>query len=95
MTKEKITFTDRDDLIKKLMVKKSDVSREREGLINSLQKAIQRIEHGDKTSINKVLELRKQMLTASSELYIEIDENKAFSLTVAELSLLEEIEFDE
>lgn len=98
MAKEKITFVDRDDLMKKLdaakiVMKKSDVNKE--GLVSSLQKALMRVKRGDKHATLEVLKLRKKMLSLSSETYIELNEEQLFSTAVAELEIVEEIDDNE
>lgn len=86
----KITFTDRDDLLKKLVVKKVDANQE--GILSALQKAIKRAKRGDKEATKAVIKLRKNMLRTCAEVYMELEEDDLFTTTVAELNLLEEIE---
>lgn len=98
MSKEKIQFVDRDDLIKKLdaeriLVKKSDIHKD--NILAGLQDAIKRSKRGDKHAIKEIVKLRKKMLQLSSETYIELEEDQLFSATIAQLEVVEEIDTDE
>ena len=87
---KKIEFSDRNDLIDKLVVKKSDLGPESNKVIDGLVKALNRVKRGDKKAMQKILELRKGMLFASSEAYIELNEDELFELAQPEHEFLEE-----
>jgi hypothetical protein len=90
---EKIKFTDKDDLLKKLVFKKSDVNQN--NAVSGLQKALKRVKRGDKEAMRIVLKHRKRMLSAAALVYIEVEEDEQYDVVVAELQVIEQIELDD
>lgn len=90
MSKEKITFNDRDDLVKKLVVKKSEANHE--NAVKGLQNALKRLKRGDKHAVKEIIKLRKKMLNAAAEVYMELEEESLFSTVVAEIEVVDSIE---
>lgn len=93
MAQEKIKFTDKDDLIKKLVFKKSDINHE--GAVNSLKAALKRVKRGDKEAAKLVVKLRNRMLSASALAYIELEEDELFNVVSAEIEVIDSIDLED
>jgi hypothetical protein len=83
-----IKFKDRDDLIAKLILKKSDVP-EASKIIDALASSFKAFKRGDKKAMQDVIRLRKRLLNASSEVYIEMDEDGMYDAVVTQLNVLD------
>lgn len=90
MEAKKIRFEDRNDLLEKLVVKKGDPKVGR--IATSLAANLQALKRGDKQAAKEVIRLRKQMLMASAEVYIELDEDNIYDTIMVELDFMEEFE---
>lgn len=90
---KKLSFNDREDLISQLVVKKADVP-EASKIITGLTEALKRYKKGDKKAMQEVIRLRKKLLSASAEVYIELEEDNMYNAVVAELNVLEIIDVD-
>lgn len=88
--KELIIFKDREDLVEKLknvVIKKADANKEQ--AFTRLKKLLYSYKKGDKHSIQQIIKLRKKILSATSYIDIEIEEDDHFNLVAEELNLLE------
>jgi hypothetical protein len=90
---EKIQFTDRDDLLKKMVFKKSEVNKD--NAVAGLQKALKRVKRGDRDAMKLVLKHRKRMLSAAALVYIEIEEDEQYNAVVAEISVIDQIDLED
>lgn len=88
-----IKFKDREDLIVQLnsiVLKKSDPKVKE--AFEALKAALKSYKRGDKRAMQEVIKLRKKMLSASCEVYIELEEDKKFDKVATELLILDEID---
>jgi hypothetical protein len=87
----KITFKDREDLINQIVLKKKDIPNA-EKTLTGLAESLKRYKRGDKQAMQTIIKLRKRMLNASADTYIELAEDGLFEAVTAELKILEIID---
>jgi len=82
-----LTFNDREDLLSKIVMKKKDIPNAT-AIIDNLVAYLKRYKKGDKKAMQVVVKLRKKMLSAAAETYIELEEDGMYDAVVAELNIL-------
>ena len=86
-----LTFNDREDLLSKIVMKKKDIPNAT-AIIDNLVAYLKRYKKGDKKAMQTVVKLRKKMLSAAAETYIELEEDGMYDAVVAELNVLNHFE---